>query len=63
MRRNRSQRRQTHCHREKTVSTVSAGIVRIVCERCGHVSVAHHHDLVSVDNGENDLANWQPIAR
>ncbi len=53
MRRNRSQRRQTHCHREKTVSTVSAGIVRIVCERCGHVSVAHHHDL----------ANWQPIAR
>jgi hypothetical protein len=48
MRRNRSHRRQGHCDHDQTVSTVSAGITRIVCERCGLVQVRHHHDLVGV---------------
>lgn len=60
MRRNRSLRRQTQCDHERTVSTVSAGIVRLACEECGHVNVRHHHDLVVVGKNELQTAGSQP---
>ena len=52
MRKARSERRQSHCTHVDTVQTVSAGIVRTVCERCGHVSLRHHHDLVEIGRSE-----------
>lgn len=35
------------CDHTKTVTTVFAGIERVVCEECGHVSFSHLHDLVT----------------
>jgi len=52
MRRNRSERQQAHCDHHSTVSTVSAGIVRIACEGCGYTRMRHHHDLVVVGAGQ-----------
>ena len=47
MRKYLSGRRRAECEHPDTVSTVFAGIERVVCEDCGHASFAHHHDLVT----------------
>jgi len=46
MRKRRTQRRLADCEHRETVRTVFAGIERLICESCGHVSVGHHHDFV-----------------
>jgi len=63
MRRNRSERLQTLCSHERTVSTVSAGIARIACERCGHVQVRHHHDLVVAVDRKSFQGESKPLVR
>ena len=34
-----SSRRITECDHKNTISTITAGMERVVCEACGHVSV------------------------
>ncbi len=46
MRRTLIPKRRADCDHPLTVSIVVAGIERVLCETCGHVSVSHHHDLV-----------------
>lgn len=45
MRVQRRHRRQNKCPHRTTVSIVSSGVQRLVCESCGHVSVHFMADL------------------
>lgn len=47
MRRRMNSRTRAACEHSETASTMFAGIERTVCVECGHVSFAHHRDLVS----------------
>ncbi len=43
-------RTRAACEHSETVETMFAGIERTVCVQCGHVSLAHDHDLVQEGN-------------
>lgn len=58
MRISRIEKRQATCEHRHTVTTVLAGITRVVCEECGNVSVGHHHDLVPTS--DNPLTTSAP---
>lgn len=62
MRRYLNSRRKAECEHPDTVTTIFAGIERVVCEDCGHVSFGHHHDLVI--EGSTQLEMTQvPVGR
>lgn len=46
---------QGWCRHRDTISTVTAGLERIVCERCGHVTVRYVRDTVKVYPELEDL--------
>ena len=60
MRKRTLEKRQALCAHEETVTTVTAGIMRVVCEQCGHVSVGHHHDLVASEESLVDADTAAP---
>ena len=41
-------RRITECRHKHTISTINAGLERIVCEKCGHVSVRFIESTVRI---------------
>jgi transcription elongation factor Elf1 len=48
-------------HRDK-VSSITAGLERSVCERCGHVAVRYVADTVKVFSEPVDLVVGEPVA-
>ena len=45
-----SSRRIVQCQHRQTISTIHAGLERVVCEKCGHVSVKYIESTLLPDS-------------
>lgn len=48
------QKLELSCPHETTITTVTAGIRRVVCEACGHVSIRLDQDLPAGQAAEKE---------
>ncbi len=52
-----SSRRIVQCQHRQTISTIHAGLERIVCEKCGHVSVKYIESTLLVERDMDDSSS------